>query len=87
MTTQDQIQDLDDIKNLDPGDMLPPIDEIVRTLLDNGYDADYHNTYTDSAGWLASFEVDGCQVMVVDAMRGDEMVRQVDRHKIEELQG
>lgn len=76
----------DTIHNLESGDKLPEhIDETVKQLEQEGYNADYHNIYTDSAGWLASLEIAGQQIAVIDALTGDAMIRTVDRDKMEQL--
>lgn len=76
------------LKQLDPGDFVEGVDEVVENLKEENPDMeiDYENLYTDSNGYLAEITVDGRAVAYVESHIGQPMVKNVKGHVIRDLE-
>ena len=65
------------------------IDKLIRNLreLYPEVDFDYENVYTDSVGYLAKLYGDGEELMVVESMGGDPMIRDKKTPAIDKVLG
>lgn len=81
-----EIQDLEDLKNLNAGDPIRGVDQLVKEIRDaTTFDVDYNNVYSDGVGYLAEVYVADRKVVMVDALNGDPMIRKVWSHKVMDI--
>ena len=63
-----------ELEKIEAGDYID-CDELLQSLLDAGFNAEYKNIHEDSNGFLAHFFIDGEYVGAVDSNNGNHYIR------------